>query len=300
MTDHFPQLYRDETPTLSASLRDQGIVYALGSFDGVHRGHQAVLRAALTLAREKNSLAGVFSFSTHPKTRLQNGATFNVLASFDEKIRLLQQAGMQVMVLPPFTQAMREMPRERFIGAFLKRQLGASAVVVGHDFHFGYQRQGNVAWLAAHASDFNLGIRVVSAVQSDAETPPISSTWIRQSLRDGNVAQAAELLGRPYSIQANAQPGRQLGRTLGVPTINLHPQHPEQLLPKQGVYVASLWAEQRWWPVVLNFGTAPTIDQTPAPACFEAHILTRFPYEHWVGQPRNPGLASALARRNPF
>jgi len=278
----------DETPTLSADLKRQGVIYALGMFDGLHIGHQAVLHRAKAIAAKNHCLSGVFTFSTHPKARLHTHGMAELLASSQEKETLLAEQGFDVLIMPPFTQTIRELPREAFVQVLMKERLGATHLVIGHDFHFGYKRLGNAAWLKQHADSLGINVDVVDPIcpEGSSEYTPVSSTWIRQSLKEGDVEQANALLGRPYSISGVSVSGLQNGRKLGFPTINVRIPHTERLMPKQGVYVARLFAENRWWPAVLNYGVAPTIYEGGAVAPqVEIHVLETFPYSDWINNP---------------
>jgi riboflavin kinase/FMN adenylyltransferase len=309
-THVLPFITTEAAPSIPEALKQTGVVYALGVFDGIHLGHQAVLAKAVCVARETHTPVGMFSFSTHPKKRLQSQSAVSLLASHDEKVDLCKQMGVSVMIMPPFTEALRQMDRTAFITELMIGTLGAKELVVGYDFHFGYQRMGNAEWLAAHAEKFGLKVHVVRpfypVLSNNAtvphegkdvhELPPISSTWIRQCLNDGDVEQAAELLGRPYHVRGTSQAGRRKGRELGVPTINMALDAPERLLPKKGVYLGGIHAEGDWWPCVMNIGTAPTLtghDNQLSPT-LEAHILKPFPHSDWVGNPMKAAFFTRL------
>jgi riboflavin kinase / FMN adenylyltransferase len=312
-----PFITTDAEPHVPESLKQgQGIIYALGVFDGIHLGHQAVLAQTVRVAQNTHAQVGMFSFSTHPKKRLQSNTAVSLLASHDEKVELCKQMGVSIMVMPPFTEALRQMDRTAFIKDLMVGTLGAKELVVGYDFHFGFQRMGNAEWLEAHADELGIKVHVVKPfypIMADEsvlnrqgvevhELPPISSTWIRQCLSDGDVEHAAELLGRPYHVRGISTSGRRKGRELGVPTINMTLDTPERLLPQKGVYLGAIHAEGTWWPSVMNIGTAPTLtgpDNTRTPI-LEAHILGTFPYQDWVGHPMKAALFTRLRDETTF
>jgi riboflavin kinase / FMN adenylyltransferase len=280
----------EDTPFVPAVCQQTGVVYALGVFDGIHQGHQAVLHKALKRAEQRACHAGVFSFSTHPKQRLEHPDAIRLLLSPEHKIQTLAQYGFDVILMPPFTEALREMEPLAFVKDLLIEQLGACELVVGYDFHFGYQRKGNADWLQQHANALGIQVHVVDALllntaEPDAVALPVSSTRIRQCLHDGDVAVARQLLGRAYRLSGKTVAGKQLGRTIGVPTLNVSLSEVDCIIPSYGVYIAEVFTAGQTWPCVLNVGTAPTLTPLEIQVTLEAHVLGTFPHEDWVEQP---------------
>ena len=280
----------DDPIHLPDALKHQGGVYALGVFDGVHLGHQAVFTRTLEEAHALKTWAGVFSFSTHPKTYFKKTTSPYLLASLDEKIALCQHFGLHVLIMPPFNEAFRRLTATDFIQSLMKETLGATHLVVGHDFHFGFQRQGNADWLLENAASLGIGVTVVDALSpahqiDDTNTPPISSTWIRHALGKGDVQEARRLLGRAYAVSGITEAGRQLGRKIGFPTLNICPHDAQKLLPKSGVYVTHTLTDGRLFPSVTNVGTAPTVHEEGASVKIESHLLEPFPHDNWWNAP---------------
>jgi riboflavin kinase/FMN adenylyltransferase len=279
----------DATIFLPEALKSQGGVYALGVFDGVHLGHQAVFSRTLEEARRLGTWAGVFSFSTHPKAYLKKTHAPYLLASVEEKMALCRGFGLDVLVMPPFNETFRRMSATAFITDFMKAQLGAVHVVVGYDFHFGFQRQGNADWLLENAERLGIGVSVVEALPpthlaEESNTLAISSTWIRHLLGKGDVKEASLLLGRAYRVLGKTQAGRQLGRTLGFPTLNIQPTEAEKIIPKNGVYITHTITAGQVFKSVTNVGTAPTVNEGSS-VKIESHVLEVFAYENWWQQP---------------
>jgi riboflavin kinase/FMN adenylyltransferase len=275
---------------LPDNLKTQGGVYALGVFDGVHLGHQAVFARTLEEAQRLGTWAGVFSFSTHPKAYFKKTTEPYLLASLEEKIALCHAFGLHVLVMPPFNDDFRRLTAVDFVENLMKTQLGAVHLVVGHDFHFGFQRQGNADWLLENAESLGVGVTVVEALPpmhqaDDRNTAPISSTWIRHALGKGDVKDARRLLGRAYSVSGTTQAGRQLGRTLGFPTLNIQPSEPQKIIPKNGVYVTHTITDGRVYPSITNVGVAPTVSEGEASVKIESHLLEHFPHENWWKEP---------------
>jgi riboflavin kinase/FMN adenylyltransferase len=279
----------DESPHLPECWKATGGVYALGVFDGVHLGHQAVFKEAVQIADSLGTWAGVFSFSTHPKAYFNAKPLKNLLATPEEKQSLCLSFGLSVLIMPPFNETFRNMTAHDFIDVLMKKTLGAVHLVVGHDFHFGFQRQGNAQWLLENAEALGIGVSVVepfSQVEegvSPEESLPISSTWIRHCLAKGQVQEAHRLMGRPYSIQGTTFAGQQKGRLLGFPTLNIRPTHPQKMIPKTGVYITATLTAGRWWQSITHIGTAPTVHgEVDTPPWLESHLLEAFPHADWV------------------
>jgi riboflavin kinase/FMN adenylyltransferase len=246
------------TASPAHSTAAQHTVVALGFFDGLHLGHQAVLQQAVALGKGEHFSPWVLSFSQHPKVVLQPALAHSAwaLSSVEERLWGFAQQGMAGAVMLPFSAYYRTLSREAFVEEVLLGGLHAKAVVVGYDFHFGHHRLGNAAWLQAVAASYGLQVVVVPPTQQGGSA--LSSTWVRQVVEEGNVAAASQLLGRPYSVQGQVVQGQQLGRQLGVPTANMA-YAPERLLPPVGVYVAHLWVAGQWHPALLNLGFKPTV-----------------------------------------
>lgn len=291
MTPPNPYICLDEQCFLPDTLR--GGVFALGVFDGVHLGHQAVFKQSLLDAQKRGTWAGAFSFATHPKTYFKKATEHHLLATLEEKIELCQAAGLQVLIMPPFNDYYCHLSAHDFIRALIKECLGAVHVVVGHDFHFGFQRQGNADWLMANAEALGIGVTVVEAVTLPDEDPsphereenplPISSTWIRHALSKGQIEEANRLLGRPYSVTGQTFAGLQNGEKLGFPTLNSRCGDPNKRLPKTGVYITHSHTAGRYWPSITHIGTAPTLQGSKkVTPWLESYLLDDFSETAWI------------------
>ena len=230
-------------------------IYALGFFDGVHVGHQALLQAVKALAGETGR--GVITFSTHPDT-LVLGRTPKLINTPQDRVRLLKQFGMERVVTLPFDQKMQDTPWQDFLEE-MQSVYAAAGFVCGEDFRFGRGGQGTAALLARYAEEKGLPWAVVPEQTVDGVR--VSSTAIRQQLEEGNMAQAVRFLGHPYLLSGQVVHGKQLGRTLGIPTANLH--LPQGLaVPKFGVYACRVTVDGESYPAVTNIGTRPTVGGT--------------------------------------
>lgn len=259
MTDSFQRLSGDVR--LPAPLR--GGVVAVGNFDGVHRGHQVVLQRALDEARRGGVPALVLTFEPHPRTVFQPNVPLFVLTPPAMRARILSEIGFDAVVEEPFTRAFAEQSAEQFVTGILEHDMGISHAVTGFDFHFGKNRQGGPAFLMEAGKRHGFGVTLVDAFR-DEGAEIVSSSRIRALLRDGDVAQAAGLLGYRFTVEETVIRGRQLGRTLGYPTANM--KLPETTELKYGIYAVRLRrADGTLHDGVASFGRRPTVDQDGVP-----------------------------------
>ncbi|MBK1832820.1 bifunctional riboflavin kinase/FAD synthetase [Roseibacillus ishigakijimensis] len=248
---------------------EEPLALALGVFDGIHLGHQEVMARAKTQAGAAGGLAGVVTFEPHPVQVLApERAPRRLLASLAHKERLLAELGLDLMVVVAFDEEFAAREAEDFL-AQLAQAPRLRALAMGQDWRFGKERRGNVALLEKFGQEQGVAIEAVPAVMKAGER--ISSTRIRQALRDGNLAAAEEMLGRQYSILGTVSQGRQLGRTLGFPTANVVPQGEQ--LPPDGVWVVQTRTDgEAWRGGVANLGHRPTLEAEEE-RVLEVHLL---------------------------
>ena len=240
---------------------------ALGVFDGVHAGHRAVIGSAQQQAIRSGGHCGVVTFDPHPiRVLAPERAPRQLLASLDHKARLLEKIDVDFLLALPFTQAFAQITATDFIESLVRHQQVVS-ISVGEDWRFGKGREGDVAFLR-NAGE-RLGFQVIALPPVMHQGERISSTRIRQSIRDGAMANAAEMLGRPYSIEGLVVKGQQLGRTLGFPTANI--ALGEEQLPPDGVWAVRGHGEGHAWQGVANLGNRPTVDGLTR--VFEVHLF---------------------------
>jgi riboflavin kinase/FMN adenylyltransferase len=228
---------------------------ALGVFDGVHRGHQSVITSSLESAKRCGGTSVVVTFEPHPiRVLAPERAPRQLLASLDHKCRLLDRMEVKGLLALRFDAVLAAMSAEAFF-AMLRGAGTIATIAVGEDWRFGRDRQGDVSFLRRHGEAFGIQIHALPPLMHEGER--ISSTRIRQSIRDGALANAAAMLGRAYSIEGEVIHGQQRGRTLGFPTANLA-LHDEQL-PPDGVWIVDVKSESERWHGVANLGMRPTI-----------------------------------------
>ena len=249
------------TAPLPAHLR--GGVVAIGNFDGVHRGHQAVLERALAEAGRRGAPALVLTFEPHPRKVFRPDTPLFVLTPPPMKARLLSHLGFAALVEQPFTRAFAGLSAEAFVTDVLESNLGITHAVTGFDFHFGKDRQGGPAFLMAAGERHGFGVTLVDAFR-DEGAEVVSSSRIRALLCEGEVAEAAGLLGYRFTVESEVIGGQQLGRTLGFPTANMR-LSPEATL-KEGIYAVRFRrADGTLYDGVASFGRRPTVDDNGAP-----------------------------------
>jgi len=240
-------------------------IFALGFFDGVHLGHQALLTACRSLAARNRCRTGVVTFTAHPDGLVFGNAPVLLNTSEDRK-RLLAAYGAESVLELPFDKALMATHWADFLADLLEK--GADGFVCGEDFRFGHRGEGTAQALAGFCAERGLPYAIVPDQKAGGSR--ISSTRIRRLLEGGNVAEANGLLGHPHFLSGVVVTGRQLGRTIGIPTANL--TFPEGILvPKFGVYATKVTVDGREYPAVTNIGTRPTVNGHGITA--ECHLL---------------------------
>jgi len=240
--------------------KQQGAVVAIGNFDGLHRGHQAILALTKKLADKQGKAAAILSFSPHPRLYFLPSAPAFQLTNWRCKAELLASYGMNFLYLQHFGPALVKTNAQDFIEHILIKQLKVSNIVVGQNFAFGHQRQGTIALLKEYHQFFS-----TTALEpfTDANGTICSSTTARRYLEEGQLDKLKDLLGRPWMIAGHVQHGRKQGRLLGFPTANLSVK--DRLLPPYGIYTVRVKmnsnSAETIWQGVANLGIRPTFDE---------------------------------------
>lgn len=240
-------------------MKVEKTVIALGFFDGVHRGHGALLRKAAERAGELNAAPAVFTFDRSPK-EFVTGKPILLINSNDDRRDIIRRVyGIQRVIFAPFDREMMTMPWQDFITELLVKQYGAVHLVAGHDYRFGHKNEGTVERLREKCRELGLGCDIIPKVELEGIT--VSSTYIRTLLEQGDVERAALFLGHPHCLSQTVRHGQRLGRTIGIPTVNLAvPAH--VLTPERGVYITRAFLpDGRSCPGVTNVGTRPTVTE---------------------------------------
>jgi len=250
-------------------LGSRKVCLAIGVFDGVHLGHQQIIRQTLADARQQEGTALVVTFDKHPSTIVAPDRVPPLIYSPPQKFRAIESLGADALLVIHFDEPFSQQTGEAFI-RHLAADLGRiQSICVGADFVFGHKRSGNVALLKRLGSELHFTVHGLAAVALDGQT--VSSTRIREAIRAGDFDAASQMLGRAYSIAGDVERGDQLGHTLGFPTANLDTT--DLLLPPTDVYAAHAAVNGNSHRAVLNLGRRPTVNQpTPQPR-LEVHLL---------------------------
>jgi len=242
---------------------------AIGNFDGLHLGHRAVINAMLAAAKAHNALPSVLTFEPHPRRFFAPDIADFRIARLREKCALLRDAGVEQLVMPRFDRAFATMHAEAFLDDVLAKRLAVKAVVTGENFAFGHQRRGDAAMLQAWGAKHGVEILTVPPVMRGGQI--CSSSAVRTALRAGDMPNAAELLGRPYSLRGRVVHGQGRGRTIGYPTANVT-LPAGLLLPAYGVYAVRVTLDGACFMGVANLGTRPTVTMDSHPT-LEVHLF---------------------------
>ena len=258
-------------PALGRGLRKPAV--AIGNFDGVHLGHQALLEEAKRVAAASGGEVVALTFDPHPARFFAPALAPPMLTTLERRAELLQEAGAEVVLVEPFTAELAGMAAEVFVERVLAKEIGAHHVVVGADFSFGKDRRGKVEQLRDLGSRHGIGLSVIPQISSNGL--PCSSTKIREFVLEGRVEGASMLLGRPFEIDGRVVRGLQRGRTLGVPTANL--AQDGEICPKPGVYAGRaqrLDGDAPWFAAAISIGNNPTFaDKGDPQVLIEAYLL---------------------------
>lgn len=260
----------------------KGTVVTVGSFDGVHLGHRAVLQEIARRARATDRTAVLVTFDPHPLVVVNPAAAPPLLTTGAERREILATTELNWVVFLHFTPGLAEMAPERFVQDILRDRYGMRELVIGPDHGFGKGRRGDVELLRALGREMGFTVDVVDPVSRDGAGGAVSSTRIRRAIMGGDLAGAARMLGRPYQVSGRVGRGAGRGRTIGVPTINLADLSPRKLLPPDGVYAVRVEWKGGVAGGMMNQGPRPTFGEPGR--VLEVHLFDfeRDLYDEWV------------------
>jgi riboflavin kinase/FMN adenylyltransferase len=248
---------------------DRKVCVAIGFFDGVHLGHQQIIRQAITDARQHDAVALVLTFDRHPNSVVAPNRVPPLIYSLPQKLRAIESLDADHLLLVGFDRKFSEQPGEDFVRG-LAHDIGfIQSICVGANFVFGHKRSGDVALLKKLGGEIGFSVHGLSAVSLDGRT--VSSTRIREIIRAGNLDGASQMLGRPYAIAGRVVEGDKLGRQLGFPTANLAVTG--MVLPPNGVYAGFTKFKGQFYRAALNIGLRPTMASAKPELRVEAHLL---------------------------
>lgn len=249
------RIYRDISEIDNAKKS----VVTVGTFDGFHLGHQSILEQIKRIAADKGLQSTIVTFDPHPRKVLGNSnGGISILTTLEEKLRIFREAQIDQVLIIPFTREFAKISSTEFVQSILVEKLGAEEIVIGHDHHFGRNREGGLAELQRLGKLFNFSVQQVPEYRQNGEL--ISSSLIRNLLKSGNVEKAAAYMGRPYSVFGTVIRGKGRGREIGFPTANLEVGNEDKLIPAEGVYAVDVLLKGTNYRGMMNIGRRPTFD----------------------------------------
>jgi len=260
------QIFRGTPDPFPKELR--GGVVTWGVFDGVHRGHVKVIDQLISWARELSAPSLVLTFDRHPAEVLR-GVPVPLVCPLEDRVRLIGEQGVSAVIVLPFTLEFSRTTAEEFVRDTIQRKMGVASVLLGHDSHFGRDRQGDLTSLERIAS--TLGLKVRSCEPERRGGRPLSSSMVRDAVQAGNLAEAEAILGRPFALYGTVVEGEGRGTKIGIPTANLDLDH--ELRPPLGVYGVEVPLDGRLYTGGANLGRRPTFHPEGGRETAEVHLL---------------------------
>ena len=255
--------------TTAFNTSENTSIITIGTFDGVHIGHQEIIKNLVKSASKKADKSVILTFFPHPRMVIQTGVDLKLLTTLQEKITLLEKTGLDFLVIEPFTRDFSRLTALDFVRKILVQQLKLKKLVIGYDHHFGRNREGDFEQLQEYGSVY--GFEVEEIPVQDIQNIAVSSTKIRKALEEGNIEKANLYLGYEYMLTGTIIHGKGLGKKWKYPTINIHIKESYKLIPKSGVYIIKTTIHDTNIFGIMNIGYRPTIDgkhQT-----IEVHLL---------------------------
>ncbi len=232
-------------------------VLTIGTFDGVHQGHKAILQKVTEHAKAVNGESVLITFDPHPRKLLFPHQPLGIITPLSQKLQLIADAGIQHIVVVPFTKEFSEFSAQQYIEDFLVKRFRPHSIVIGYDHRFGHDRRGDLSLLEQYAAQYHYELIEIPAQLIDDAT--VSSTKIRHAINNGDMEYVNHMLGRNYALSGIVVHGNQLGRTIGYPTANLQPSDKEQIIPGIGIYAIYAIHDNIQYSAMLSIGYNPTV-----------------------------------------
>jgi len=238
------------------TLKKQTVI-TIGTFDGVHIGHQKIIERLVESAKKNNLEATILTFFPHPRMVLQQNVDLKLINTISERIEILKKSGIDNLIVYPFSKEFSRLHAQEYIEKILVQKLNAKRVIIGYDHHFGKNRTADIEDLKEFGAKYNFEVEEIS--KQDIDDVSVSSTKIRRALNKGNIEKANLYLGKPFMLTGKVVKGKQLGKQLGFPTANLFIEENYKLIPKHGVYIVKSEIEEKTYFGMMNIGTNPTV-----------------------------------------
>jgi riboflavin kinase/FMN adenylyltransferase len=230
----------------------------IGTFDGVHFGHQKIIEKLIDEAKKANKKSVVLTFFPHPRMVLQKDVTLELINTIEERATLLEKTGLDYLIIHPFSKEFSRMTALEFVRDILINQLNISKLIIGYDHHFGKNREGNITQLTEYSHLYDFKVEEIPA--QDIDDVSVSSTKIRRALASGNLKTANNYLGYNFMLNGNVVNGKKLGGTIGYPTANIDIKENYKLIPKTGVYIVKSAIDEKIVFGMMNIGNRPTVN----------------------------------------
>ncbi|MFC4722647.1 bifunctional riboflavin kinase/FAD synthetase [Geojedonia litorea] len=240
------------------SYKNEPSVITIGTFDGVHIGHQKIIKRLVERAKEKKLSSLILTFFPHPRAVLQSGVDIKLLNTIDERKAILSHLGLDHLIIKKFTKEFARYTAEHYVREVLVEELNAKHIIIGYDHRFGKKRSADIKDLIKYGHEYGFEVEQISA--QDIEDVAVSSTKIRTALAHGDINTANAYLGYNYFLTGKVVKGKQIGKQIGFPTANIYIKEDYKLIPKNGVYVVKCTLKNELLYGMMNIGTNPTVD----------------------------------------
>ena len=243
--------------SIAAFNSSEKTIVTIGTFDGIHIGHQKILKNLIRTANNEGKKSVLLTFFPHPRMVLQKENKILLLNTIKEKSSLLEKMGLDYLIIHPFSREFSRLTALEFVRDILVNKLNTSRLIIGYDHHFGKNREGNIHQLKEYSLLYDFKVEEIPA--QDIDDVSVSSTKIRTALKDGNLKTANNYLGYHYMLNGSVVSGKKLGGTIGFPTANLEIKEPYKLVPKTGVYIIKTHINTILYTGMMNIGFNPTV-----------------------------------------
>jgi len=243
--------------SIAAFNSSEKTIVTIGTFDGIHIGHQKILKNLIRTANNEGKKSVLLTFFPHPRMVLQKENKILLLNTIKEKSSLLEKMGLDYLIIHPFSREFSRLTALDFVRDILVNKLNTSRLIIGYDHHFGKNREGNIHQLKEYSLLYDFKVEEIPA--QDIDDVSVSSTKIRTALKDGNLKTANNYLGYHYMLNGSVVSGKKLGGTIGFPTANLEIKEPYKLVPKTGVYIIKTYINTILYTGIMNIGFNPTV-----------------------------------------
>lgn len=242
--------------SLDEVINVENTVVTIGNFDGIHKGHIKLIKEAVKEAKTKNYKSVVFTFENHPMRYFRADSIKHIITN-EEKVKIFENLGVDIVFMIPFDEYMTKISATDFVKTILHEKLKCRMVIVGHDFTFARNKEGNASLLESLGKNYNIKVKVIEPIKIKGRR--VSSSYIRNLINDGNVSEIKDFLGRNYFLEGEVIHARKIGRTIGFPTANLKAED-KLIIPKNGIYAVKVYIKNKVYYGATNIGYNPTVN----------------------------------------